>query len=391
MMLPGNGVVIWGINRIGFGECMKVAYVIGGMFQGGAETLVFELCMNMSKEHTVLLWILVEQKNTSLEIKRYKQLLEKGIDVRFIEKRKNKDRFRSSLRLRTLMKSEKPDIVHAHMRHIAALVGVAAIGTGIPVVMTAHIGFKKSNMITGIIMRNCIDGFIGVSEGSVKSVVKHWNIDRQKTRVIKNGVDIKKFTCSERDYGGEVRNIISVGRLTHQKNFKLLINAYKKVFEDRIIKKKECPVLTIAGQGNLYNELIRQVKDLGLESHIKLFGIHDNIPMFMKEADLYVLSSLVEGHPIVLLEAVSSGLPVVSTDIEGVDGIVEDGENGILVKSNDEEELAAAIIELLDNNEKRKTFANNSAAMCHKFDFKYLIQEHAQYYNEIINKSAGTV
>ena len=89
MMLPGNGVVIWGINRIGFGECMKVAYVIGGMFQGGAETLVFELCMNMSKEHTVLLWILVEQKNTSLEIKRYKQLLEKGIDVRFIEKRKS--------------------------------------------------------------------------------------------------------------------------------------------------------------------------------------------------------------------------------------------------------------------------------------------------------------
>jgi len=137
--------------------------------------------------------------------------------------------------------------------------------------------------------------------------------------------------------------ILGVGRLTPQKNFDLLLRAFKRVHRERGAR------LIILGDGNQREKLGEQIEALDLADHVDLHGFVDNPYPFMKRASLLVLSSDYEGLPSVPIQALACGCPVVATDCpSGPREILEDGEWGRLVPVGDEEALAEAITESLN-------------------------------------------
>lgn len=151
--------------------------------------------------------------------------------------------------------------------------------------------------------------------------------------------------------------ILSIGRLEWIKGFDYLLAAYK------ILKDKNYSFQAyILGEGALYNELNFSIMDLGLEKHVKLEGkvSPDMIPVWLQKTDIFVLSSHNEGISNSVLEAMASGIPVVSTSVGGMAEVIEDGVNGLLVPFRNPAALADKI-EYLMNNKRYRTELGMSA------------------------------
>lgn len=148
--------------------------------------------------------------------------------------------------------------------------------------------------------------------------------------------------------------ILAVGRLNSNKQFDRLIDAFS-VLRDYDID------LLISGIGPNKSMLEKQVEDLGLSSRVHFIGFQENIQDYYSQATLFVSTSAIEGYPNAIVEALSLGCPVVATDCEfGPSEIIENGNNGFLIKLNDQEELVIAIERLLNDTELRTKFSMNS-------------------------------
>lgn len=148
----------------------------------------------------------------------------------------------------------------------------------------------------------------------------------------------------------ENKKVISVGRLTEQKGYDFLIEAWA------IIKNKKSDwTLEIYGEGDLYNELFQQIKDSQLENHVFLKGQTNQVQEKILESSIFALSSRYEGFPMVLLESMACGVPVVSFDCEtGPAEIIEHNDCGILVENRNVLKLAGALLTMMDDKDLRK-------------------------------------
>lgn len=146
--------------------------------------------------------------------------------------------------------------------------------------------------------------------------------------------------------------VVAAGRLTRQKGFDMLIPAFAEV-----AAKHPDWQLQIYGGGERRPELESRIADLDVGDNVKLMGFTKRLPQKFGEASLYVLSSRFEGFPMVLLEAMMCGLPPVAFDCPtGPRDLIEHGTDGLIVPFGDIDALAAAIIELIEDTERRKAF-----------------------------------
>jgi glycosyltransferase involved in cell wall biosynthesis len=139
-----------------------------------------------------------------------------------------------------------------------------------------------------------------------------------------------------------------VGRLVYQKGHEYLVQAMQTL-------ARQFPTLqaVICGEGPLRGQLEAQVGRLGLEKSVHLLGNRLDIGRCLSAADIFVLPSRWEGLPVALLEAMDAGLPVVATRVEGVEEVVEDGEQGVLVPPEDARVLADSIGQLVLEPDRR--------------------------------------
>ncbi|WP_056990406.1 glycosyltransferase family 4 protein [Liquorilactobacillus mali] len=176
------------------------------------------------------------------------------------------------------------------------------------------------------------------------------------------------------------KRIIAVGRLVDQKGFDILVNVWSIIKKDKI---SEGWTLDIFGEGPLREKLINQIDELNL-SDIKINNFTNEIKKEYLKSSIFVLSSRFEGFVLVLMEAQSAGLPVVSFDIkEGPSEIIVQGENGFLIKPFDKNEMARKILFLMENENKRIQFSNNSDKIIRKFDTKLIINDWEELFEEL--------
>ena len=124
----------------------------------------------------------------------------------------------------------------------------------------------------------------------------------------------------------------------------------------------------IYGDGNFRDDIDRHIKECGMENTVILKGRTDDVPSAMREASFFVLSSRFEGFGMVIAEAMSQGLPVVSFDCPtGPSDMVKSNINGILVKNQDKQALADAICYIIENTEKRKEMGKNAVNTAKEF------------------------
>lgn len=166
------------------------------------------------------------------------------------------------------------------------------------------------------------------------------------------------------------RTILSAGLLLPIKGYDKAIQAAEKVLPAHPDWR-----WVICGEGPEREKLERQIAEAGLQDQVLLPGTVSNMDQQYQKAALYVMTSHMEGLPMVLLEAKSWGLPIVSFDImTGPSDIVQDGVNGYLVPPDDVETLAKRIEELIQRPERRASFSENSQLEMEKFEFDHILQ-----------------
>ena len=176
--------------------------------------------------------------------------------------------------------------------------------------------------------------------------------------------------------------VIAVGRLERQKNFCSLIDAWREV-----VKKHPNWCLKIYGQGSLNNSLQRQIDDYGLARTCSLEGFTSEIMHHMAPASFFALSSITEGMPLVMLEAMSCGLPVVSyTCPSGPRDIVSNGINGFLVPLNDTRLLADRICMLMDDRSLIKRMGANAIETSKQFTLEKIIPRWMALFNQLLDE-----
>jgi glycosyltransferase involved in cell wall biosynthesis len=186
--------------------------------------------------------------------------------------------------------------------------------------------------------------------------LKAKGIRREKIRVIPNSIPADFLVRDERvaeewrarlgvEAGEKV--IVSAGRLSPEKGHRYLVEAAARLM--RSTESVPRFKVLIAGSGLLEQELQQQIANLGLVGQVKLIGFHADIRPLYQMADVFVLPSLSEGSPMVLLESMIARVPVVTTRVGGIPETISDGETGLLVPAADPEALAAALSRLLNS------------------------------------------
>jgi glycosyltransferase involved in cell wall biosynthesis len=168
-----------------------------------------------------------------------------------------------------------------------------------------------------------------------------------------------------------------VGRLTRQKGHCDLLDAMKIVLASRPAN------LVVVGAGPLEAALRDQADRLGIQDSVYWLGHRQDVLEIMSHLDLVVSSSLWEGFPAVLLEAMAMGVPVVATDVSGSRELVKTGETGILVPPHDPERLAEAILMILDDSLKARTMAERGRQLVHRFTIQDAAARYTQIYRQV--------
>lgn len=195
-----------------------------------------------------------------------------------------------------------------------------------------------------------VDRIVAVSDGVAEDTMRITGLPAEKLITIRNPVVTRKLlelaeepVAHEWFSNHDLPVILAVGRLTEQKDFKTLIDAYFK------LRSRHNARLIILGEGGLRGALQEQVSSLGLDEFVDLPGFTSNPWAWMKRADLFVLSSRWEGSPNVLTEAISLGTPVVATDCpSGPAELLQNGRYGPLVPMGDAAALAEAMKQVLE-------------------------------------------
>lgn len=176
----------------------------------------------------------------------------------------------------------------------------------------------------------------------------------------------------------ENSRVITVGRLDAQKGYDYLIDAWNIVAKDFPDWK-----LDIYGNGSLRDSLRKQILDYGLEDKICLKGTTKDIEKEYLSSSIFVMTSRYEGLPMVLIEAMSCGLPIVSFDCEcGPREVVHDGKNGFLVSTFDIESLADKLMLLMKDASQRKRMGKESRNISRKYDINVIMQRWISLFNE---------
>lgn len=179
------------------------------------------------------------------------------------------------------------------------------------------------------------------------------------------------------------KRVIAAGRLVYQKNFASLINAWKQV-----VDKHPDWTLEIYGEGGLKLELESLITKLNLKKHVFLRGRTTDIFKVMSNSSLFVLSSIYEGFGLVIVEAMSCGLPIISYACPcGPKDIITDGKDGFLVPCYNEEILTQKICYLIENEKKRQNMGLNAIEKAQKYQTNIIIQQWMNLFQKLVNKT----
>lgn len=222
---------------------------------------------------------------------------------------------------------------------------------------------------------------VGISKVIIKNLKKNFKV--KKAFLIYYGIDNKRIQkYAEEQIEENILNrpyVVFVGRFTLQKDVFTLIKGYFEAFKKGIKEN-----LLLIGEGEEKDNIIKLIKKLGLEKKVFLLGYKENPYKYIKRAKALILSSIWEGLPYILLEAISLGIPVISTDCpSGPSEILEDGKFGILVPVKNYKRLGEAIYELLRDSDKLKEFQEKAIKRSEFFSLKKMVNFYDNLFSRV--------
>ncbi len=367
---------------------IRVYFLIPSLRGGGAEKVAIQIASRLNPVFFQSALVVGEKKGDYLSFLPPKLRI---VDL-------HKKRVRGILfPLIKLIKNEKPDILVSFMHHCNLVAILSKILSGQKVKLIAaernpieylskkNFLFKLKLTIERLLYRSCTAILVS-SKGMKKNVVKFLKFPAEKIKVIYNPIDIKNILQKSHQSidhpwlnNKKIPVIISCGRLVPQKGFNNLIKAFSKLLKTRKAK------LIILGQGAQKKSLLNLIERLKIKSSVDLVGFKKNPYALMARADIFVLSSMWEGMPNVLLEAMALGLPIVSTDCPyGPNELIKSGESGLLVSPANPEEMAKAIDKFLTNRGFAIQCGRNARLSAEKFSIQNIVAQYEDFFYSLI-------
>lgn len=270
-----------------------------------------------------------------------------------------------------IIKTEQPDIVHTHHRMLSFIVGLIPSKSFFHI-HTMHCFFNDKKKLTRLIMP---DHTVAVGQSVYQSIIKNFGYKKNSCSVIRNG--IQEISQKKQHYSSDIKKIVCVGRLDKIKGQIYLIQAIS------ILKEMNLSVHFI-GDGPDRNYLKNEAKRLSVSDQISFLGFILNASEILADYDIVISPSLSEGLPLVPMEALSCGVPVIATDIEGNSEIITNRKNGLLVPPKNPQALAEAISWSIQHPEQMATYAITGLDEVTK---KYSIEKMATQYKKLYNAS----
>lgn len=349
---------------------IKILHVISGDIWAGAEFQFLELVLSLNRKNDLDVVCVILNKGLlrdNLEANNIKTIL--------LEEA-NHNSLYLSLKLRALIYTVDPDIIHVHKvkEHFLGWLALLFIPKKIPIVRTVHgLGMVANTLqwlqrirssivvsLDNFIMVWLADAVIAVSQ-DLAHLVKLNRISN-KVYQINNGIDVDlpengddKAMVKQRYGADKTFWIGTAARLVDVKNLPMLIKSAFYLHQMKVPFR-----LSIFGDGPLRRELEQLIMSLELEGLVVLHGFEQNIYEVIMSLDVFVLCSLHEGLPISLLQAMCAMTPVVCTAVGGMKEVVNNGVNGILVQSNDSRSLADALMKLYNDRSLGLQLARNA-------------------------------
>ena len=256
-------------------------------------------------------------------------------------------------RLRRVVKVQKPDVVHVQNPYPAAGARIALRGLKVPLVYTEHNvwqSFHPATRIANMLTFWLNDVSVAVSHGVTRSI-EAFRLGRYYSKnviTIPNGIDpevVRRDASRSTDVSVAAGSYGTVTHLNHSKAPDVLLAA-SAILRDRGVEA-DCYVV---GDGVLARDVQRQRRDLALD-RVHLLGMRPDARAILARLDVFVISSRFEGLPMVLLEALALGVPVVATRAGGIGEVITDRKTGLLVPQEDPAALASAIEEVLSDED----------------------------------------
>ena len=287
------------------------------------------------------------------------------------------------LKIYRAIKAFDPDIIHAHLSKMHYLL-LPMVLCKVPVrYYTVHsladrdTPYKILRKIMGFSFRHCHVHPVAISEMCQRSIAWEYHLPVRNIIMIYNGIDIKYFARKTpySDLDNLKINFIAVGRLSKEKNYPMMLSAFKMVYQRNINVH-----LTILGAGELWQELNDICSVMGLENAVTFKGSVENVKDYLCKAHVFLMSSDYEGLPVSILEAMAAGLPIISTRAGGVTDVVEQEGNGLLVDIGDKASLVSAMIRLAEDGKLRKAFSTRSEQLSKQYSIEACAEKYLELY-----------
>ena len=293
------------------------------------------------------------------------------------------------LRLRTLLKRLRPDVMHTYLLHGNVLGRVVGRLTGVPSIIGSEltigqarlwgrIATKLTNPLTDAVEVNSITGG--------EAVVKDLGVPQEKIEVVLPGLDLDEFRSTVNrdkvrvDLGVEAGKhlVLYVGRLRPVKGVEYGIRAFAMALSQNLDLH-----MVLAGEGEQREELQALVKSLGISERVSFLGVRNDLPDLLSAADSVLMPSLTEGFPRVAVEAMAASKPVIATEVGGVPEAITHGVSGILVQAKDIEGMSAALVDLVQNAELQSRL---STAARNHVEQNYSVEKYVARLDEIYSR-----
>jgi glycosyltransferase involved in cell wall biosynthesis len=336
---------------------IRVLQILPSFRVGGAEQMAGHLMSGLSGLVEVMGASLHPTTNSPIE----RRLKQQGIPLWHLDKRPGFDP-RMYARIDRVLEEVQPQVVHTHLSVLRYVLPIV-LRRRIPAVLhTLHNLAQHENTTFGrFVQWFAFRGSVlpvAISQQVALSFRQVYGLECKA--IVPNGIPVDGYSSRPHDgadwkhkegFDREAILFTCVGRLEPQKNPLLLVRAMAALDDPRAH-------LVLLGEGTLKSQIVEYVRDHGLEGRVHLLGKRNEVAECLAASDAFVLGSNWEGNPLAVMEAMSAGLPVISTAVGGVPELVKCGVHGILVPPEDREALTAAMRWVLDRPESRVAMGN---------------------------------
>ncbi len=297
----------------------------------------------------------------------------------------------STFEMAAYLRRERIDVVHTHCSMPGVLGRIAARLAGVPVIIHTIHGLHVHDRWHPVLLNlftfaekfcgRFTDMLLSQNRIDLELARRLALVPAGRLRFIGNGIDIDRFRPQPRVAAAGPLTIVCTARLEPVKNHPQLFQAMKLLTERGIPAR-----VWLVGDGPLKPEYVRMCAELGIADRVEFLGYRDDVPGLLARADVSVLTSVKEGIPRALLEAMAMELPVIGTRVVGTDETVRDGETGWLVEYGDAEALAERLARLAADPALRARLGQRGRQVVEaEFNERQIVESLAAIYRQILS------